>query len=74
MALIDEEKLQGNVRAILDLLRRQAACCEQVATAVWGVSSIAGPVFITISKGGGVKVYTQPGGTLVTDYGVLTQS
>lgn len=72
MALIDEYKLQGNVQNILELLRQQAACCGDVATAGFATSSIAGGVFYTISRGGKVKVYDQPGGTLITNYGTLT--
>lgn len=72
MALIDEDKLQGNVIQILALLKKEAAC-ESVATAVWAHSSVTGgAVFVTISNRGVAKVYTQPGGTLITNYGTLT--
>jgi hypothetical protein len=72
MALIDEDKLQGNVKNILELIRKQAACCDDVATGGFATSSIAGPVYFTVSRGGKVKVYNQPGGTLITNYGTLT--
>lgn len=72
MALIDEYKLQGNVQNILDILRKQSACCDDVALGNFATSSVAGTVFYTLSRGGKVKVYTQPGGTQITDYGTLT--
>lgn len=74
MALIDEDKLQGNVIQILQLLKKEAAC-DSVITSVWAVSSVvAGPVFVTISRCGTATVYTQPGGTVLTpaQYGTLT--
>lgn len=75
MALIDEAKLQGRVYEILELLRKQNACCEGVAAALWATSSVVGgPVFVTIGASGTVTVYTQPGGTILTPsaYGTLT--
>lgn len=72
MALIDEYKLQGNVQNILEILRKQASCCDDVASSGFATSSVAGAIFYTLSRGGKVKVYNQPGGTQITNYGNLT--
>ena len=73
MAMIDEGLLQGNIQNILSVLRKQEACsCDNVATALWVTSSIAGVVFLTISGKGKIQVYNQPGGTLITNYGTIT--
>jgi len=73
MALLDEDKLQGNIINILSILRKQDACsCEQVATAMWANSSLAGIVFVTVLRNGKIKVYDQPGGTEIKNYGDIT--
>ena len=75
MAMLDEQKLQGRILEILELLRKQSACCEGVAAAVWAHSSVTGgSVFVTIGVNGTAVVYTQPGGTILAPaaYGTLT--
>ncbi len=73
MALIDEQKLQGNLYTILELLRKETLCCK-VSTVTWASSStLAVNVFVTVLEDGSIKVYDSPGGALLapTDYGVL---
>jgi len=72
MALIDEDKLQGNVIQILQILKSNKACCTKVASTTWATSSIAGSVFVLIFQDGSIKVLTAPGGTVVASYGTLT--
>lgn len=75
MALIDEDKLQGNVIQLLEIAKKNRACCDNVAAALFaGSSLIASGVFITISKGGKLVVYDHPGGTVLTpaQYGVIS--
>ena len=71
MALIDEEKLQGRVYNILEVLRKDIDCCKVVST-TWANSSIVGAgVFITIDQKGNITVsvsYTHL--TLPTIYSV----
>lgn len=75
MALLDEEKLQGRIYDILDVLRKDINCCKVVST-TWAASSLIGAgVFVTIDQNGGIKVYDVPGGTqlLPSQYGVLSK-
>ena len=76
MALIDEDKLQGNVIQLLEIAKKNRACCDNVAAVTWANSSlIMTGVFVTIAKNGKVVVYTAPGGTVLTpaEYGVLSK-
>lgn len=73
MALLDENKLQGNIINILNILRKEVECCK-VVSALWAKSSeVATGVFITVDQNGGIKVYDAPGGNLLTpaEYGTL---
>lgn len=75
MALLDEDKLQGRVFNILEVLRKDTDCCKVVST-TWASSSIIGAgVFITIDQKGNIKVYDAPGGGILTaaEYGTLTK-
>lgn len=74
MALIDEQKLQGNVFNILEILRKKEACCK-VASTTWATSSVVSEnVFVVIFDNGQVEVYTGPSGTKLTptEYGDLS--
>lgn len=75
MALLDEDKLQGHIIEILDVLRKDVNCCKVVST-TWATSSIVGSgVFVTIDQHGGITVYDAPGGSVLTaaEYGTLTK-
>ena len=75
MALLDEQKLQGNVYNILDLLRKEVQCCKVVAASWANSSIIAAGVFLTVDQKGNVTVYDAPGGNVLApaDYGTLTK-
>ena len=73
MALIDEEKLQGRIFNILEILRKDVDCCK-IVSAFWACSSITTTnVFVTIDQKGNITVYDHPGGGILTpsEYGVL---
>lgn len=75
MALLDEDKLQGRIYEILDLLRKDTTCCKVVST-TWAASSLIGAgVFVTIDQKGGITVYDAPGGNVLApaDYGTLSK-
>lgn len=76
MALLDEDKLQGHVTEILQLLRKQAACCNKVASTTFATSSVtAGRVFVLIFEDGTLEVRNLgPNGAVLAPaaYGVLT--
>ena len=75
MALLDEDKLQGRIYDILDILRKDINCCK-VVSSTWASSSLIGAgVFVTVDQNGGIKVYDAPGGTQLSsvEYGVLTK-
>ena len=63
MAMIDEEKLQGAVSNILDLLRKQAVCCPKIAAEFYCVDGTI--QWVVTSQDGTVSVYDVPNGTLV---------
>lgn len=77
MALLDEDKLQGHVTEILQLLRKQAACCKKVAATNYGHSSVtAGDVFIITFEDGSLEVRNLGANGAVlapAAYGVLTR-
>jgi hypothetical protein len=75
MALIDEEKLQGRVFNILEVLRKDIDCCKVVSTTWANSSEIGAGVFITIDQKGNITVYDVPGGSILTpaEYGTLTK-
>jgi len=75
MALIDEDKLQGRIFNILEILRKDVDCCKVVST-TWADSSLVeGGVFITIDQKGNITVYDAPGGGILTasEYGILSK-
>lgn len=75
MALIDEDKLQGRVYEILDLLRKQVQCCRVASTQYAASSVTGGTVFVLIFENGTLEVRNLgPNGTVLTpsEYGVLT--
>jgi hypothetical protein len=78
MALLDEEKLQGHVYEILQMLRKQAACCKKVSSTNYGHSSVTGgDVFILIFEDGTLEVRDLgANGAVLTPagYGALTRT
>jgi hypothetical protein len=76
MALIDEGKLQGNIGSILEILRKQAACCAKVASTTFAKSSVTSDkVFVLIFEDGTLEVRDiGPNGAVLTPagYGFLT--
>lgn len=70
MALLDEGLLQGNITSILDLLRRQQACCGYIS-AQWMTQDGGDPVFVLINPKGEITVLDGPGGTVVPNPGTL---
>lgn len=69
MALIDEDKLQGNVFAILQLLRKEQTCCGYINGQFMCDGSTV--VWVLTSPTGAVKVFDAPGGTEITPAGAL---
>jgi hypothetical protein len=65
MALLDEDKLQGNVYMILQLLRQEQACCSFIS-AQWMDDSGGTPVFVLVAENGDVTVKDSPTGTIQT--------
>lgn len=63
MPMIDEDKLQGAVANILDLLRKQAVCCPKIAAEFYCVDGTI--QWVVTSQDGTVSVYDVPNGTLV---------
>ena len=66
MALIDEEKLQGHVYEILQLLRKQAVCCPKIAADFYCVDGTIS--WVVTSQDGTVTVYDAPNGNVVTGW------
>ena len=75
MALLDEEKLQGRIYNILEVLRKDIDCCKVVSSTWANSSNIEEGVFITVDQKGNITVYDAPGGGILTsaEYGVLTK-
>lgn len=77
MALLDEDKLQGRVFEILDLLRKQVQCCRVADTQYAESSVTGGTVFVLIFENGTLEVRDiGPNGAILTpaEYGVLTRT
>ena len=71
MALIDEGKLQGNIFNILEILRKQAACCTFIQGSWMCDSGASDPIWVLISDKGVVTALDAPGGSPVTILGTL---
>ena len=63
MALIDEGKLQGNIMNILEVLRKQQACCGFIS-AQWMLDANGDNVWVLVRPGGDVVVKTSPTGAV----------
>jgi len=70
MAMLDEEKLQGRIFNILEILRKQTVCCPKIAAEFYCVDGTA--QWVVTSQDGTVTVYDAPNGTLVTGWTTIT--
>lgn len=76
MALLDEDKLQGRIYEILDLLRKQTQCCRVASTEYAASSVTGGDVFVLIFETGTIEVRDLgPNGAVLkpSEYGILTK-
>jgi hypothetical protein len=69
MALLDEEKLQGRIFNILEILRQEQSCCG-IASAQW-MCDDGDPVWVLVNEAGKITVYDAPGGNVITPVGTL---
>lgn len=65
MAMLDEDKLQGAVANILELLRKQSTCCGFIS-AQWMKDQTDVSVWVLVSPTGAITVKDSPTGSVIT--------